>query len=392
MRRQHGVGILVATCVVLVVPRMAEGWLRTHYEDAQIVERSTLIVVGHLKAGSIQCVSHDRPPGEGASWEFHATLMITHTLKGKAAAQEISIILHYGLDVLQAGKMNTPNAGWNLSDDFPKDSIQIVDGGSSAPGYMLTKDATQDAIWFLQQRAGLYGEQPGKGDYGIADPEEIQPVELKDYFMCYLAADAEGAVKAYAAQHADVAGRKVRYLDHLEIQRIAAVKDAGERVRRLMPIFVRGCWWVKKDEAQELMTAAGADAAGPPLVKLFIDPANAGIRSRILRVWSDTHYSGCVETLMALLNENETYWAGQQLEAGWWNKDVGTAVTEERRRRYGDVLDSVYALGALGDRRAKGTLESTLKRWQVIGMEDPQMVDAIKAALQALPAGAGGEM
>jgi hypothetical protein len=41
--------------------------LRPRYEDATIVDRSELIVVGHLEADSIKYVPHKRKAGEGRS-------------------------------------------------------------------------------------------------------------------------------------------------------------------------------------------------------------------------------------------------------------------------------------------------------------------------------------
>ena len=51
------------------------------------MDRSELVVVGHLKADSIVRVQHVAKPGEGASWEYHATLIINETLKGKTSCQ-----------------------------------------------------------------------------------------------------------------------------------------------------------------------------------------------------------------------------------------------------------------------------------------------------------------
>ena len=52
-------------------PGPAYGWLRVWYEEITVVERSELIVVGHLKRGSIVSAS----PGDGFS-QYHARLAI----------------------------------------------------------------------------------------------------------------------------------------------------------------------------------------------------------------------------------------------------------------------------------------------------------------------------
>jgi hypothetical protein len=90
-------------------------------EDATVVERSELIVVAHLKKGSILKVSHEKSPVAGASWEHHAVLVITTVLKGKCDKQEIPLIIHYGLLPLVRGE----------SKDSPKNVVQILDDGGS---------------------------------------------------------------------------------------------------------------------------------------------------------------------------------------------------------------------------------------------------------------------
>src|SRR4051812_43392822 len=107
--------------LVILCPGIVLAWLRAAYEDATVVERSELIVVARLKEGSIRHVPHRNPPGEGQSSEHHATLVITQVLKGKCDAQEIPVIIHYGLTpVVRAGRSNPP-----------KNVIGILDTGNS---------------------------------------------------------------------------------------------------------------------------------------------------------------------------------------------------------------------------------------------------------------------
>ena len=73
-------------------------------------------------------------------------------------------------------------------------------------------------------------------------------------------------------------------------------------------------------------------------------------------------------------------------EPGWWNKDVESATTRERRDSYGEVFITVNCLGQLKDPRAKSALELTLRRWRSIPMENPQMLDGCnRAALRNYP-------
>lgn len=78
-------------CALLLYPIAAAAWLRPQYEDATVVDRSELIVVAHIKPGSTEYVPHKKQPDEGASWEYHATLVVSEVLKGKCDDKEIPI-------------------------------------------------------------------------------------------------------------------------------------------------------------------------------------------------------------------------------------------------------------------------------------------------------------
>jgi hypothetical protein len=54
--------------VLCAVPSRAFAWIREPFEDADVVARSELIVVAHVKPGSIRYVE----PGDGL-WVHHAT-------------------------------------------------------------------------------------------------------------------------------------------------------------------------------------------------------------------------------------------------------------------------------------------------------------------------------
>src|SRR4051812_30271718 len=170
--------VLSALLLLALCPGAARAWLRSTHEDATVVERSELIVVAHLKPGSIQKVDHDKQPGEGRSWEHHATLVITTVLKGTCDKKEIPVILHYGLTpVERAGDQGV---------------VEIFDTGSSAAGGgSLVKDAGRDNLWFLRKRGGTFGREPGTSDFGVVDPEDVQPLNLKPYVLCYLGRDPE---------------------------------------------------------------------------------------------------------------------------------------------------------------------------------------------------------
>ena len=232
-------------CILMIVvcPNLARAWLRARYEDAVIIDRSELIVVGHLREGSIQYVAHKKKPHGGASWEHHADLVITEVLKGRCEKKEIPVVIHYGLTPVVGGYFKCESSMINLRGgrrDYPKRIVEIVDTGSSARGRPpLVQDARRDNLWFLRRRSGTFGRKSGTGKYGILDPEDLQALEWKDYFLCYLADDPETKVRNYVAKHPDSGSRGKRYLDHLAVQRLLKIKDPNERFEQLLPYYVK---------------------------------------------------------------------------------------------------------------------------------------------------------
>lgn len=102
--------------------------LRALDEDAVVVRRSELIVVGRLKRGSVKYVPHKHVahptiPGNPASWEHHAMLTISEVLKGKTKENEMTIVLRYGLDPAVGGHLETdvhPTDGRGHRKDHPR--------------------------------------------------------------------------------------------------------------------------------------------------------------------------------------------------------------------------------------------------------------------------------
>jgi hypothetical protein len=236
----------------------AHSFLRVMYEDVTVVERSELIVAGRLDRESIRQVLHEqRRPDEGQSWEYHATLVITEVLKGKAPGEEMPIVIHYGLTPARKVVQNS------LIPDSPPQEvgpIGMYDTGNSVVSFSpLIEDVEAENLWFLRRRSGRYGEEPGTGSYGIVDPEDVQPLAWKDYFLAFLAADPEGAVAEYARKNPQSSYRAQQYLDLMEVQRIRKIEDPGERCDKLLPYFLsRPRWHMSWGEAK-----AGLISCGP---------------------------------------------------------------------------------------------------------------------------------
>ena len=371
--------------VLLAAP--AHAWLRAPHEDAQLVERSELIAVARLKRGSIVCVPHPRKRDEGRSREYHATLALAKVLKGTCRETELPIIIHYGLTPVVGGREERDGFMINLSrgrKDYPKGIIEIVDTGSSVSGGgPLVKDAGEDNLWFLRRRSGRFGRKPGTGKLGIVEPEDLQPLELRDYFLAYLSADPERAVKEHIKTTPAIAERAQRFLDHCELQRILKLDSPKARLERLLPYYIKRAHWGLENEARRGIVACGT-MAGPHLRKLFEDPKHRALRTDIILLWGEIRYDGCVPVLTDLLKAHDKFWAAQTLDKGWWNADVGTDLTRERRERYGEVYYGVVTLGRLGDGRAREAIELTRRRWEAINFSNPQIVEACTEALKAM--------
>jgi hypothetical protein len=413
---------------------VAMGWMRFPYEDAQVVERADLIVVGRIKQGSVEYVRHRNEPQQGASWEHHAILVIGEVLKGESEASEIPIVIHYGLDPVVGGRVERDTFMMDVrhgDPDYPKDRIAIMDTGNSAVSFEpVVKDAGKDNLWFLRRLGGEYGEEPSAdANYGIRDPEDIRPLELKEYYRAYLSDDPEAAVGKQLATNPALQGddgrwrsprkRAQGYLDHLEVQRVLEIEDPTGRLERLMPFafanyhysgdnidqYLMDCgdtagkyfmehfddfektghgWF--QTRAIQLWGRMGYEPAGPFLLEIFDDPGfrppSENWRAGVIDAWQDLEYRGCVDRLVRLLEELDSYWAGQEVQKNWWNDQVTSDLTRERRRKYSEVYNAVCALHTIGDPVAVPALEMTKRRWETIPIDNDQIVDTCEKALQ----------
>jgi hypothetical protein len=294
-------------------------------------------------------------------------LAVSAVLKGQCDEREIPVILHYGLTPveIERGKGAV---------------VEIQDTGSHG-GRLSVADAAADNLWFLRRRSGFFGREPGTGKFGVVDPEDVQPLALKDYFLCYLGRDPASAVKEYVRKHPDMAARAQRYFDHVEIQAVMRLGDPAERYERLLPYFLKQASWDMKFEASDGLVACGP-VAGERLKALFANPAHASLRQQVIRLWRDMAYRPVAPLLIALLQQHERFWAQQRLEKGWWNDQTNPELTRRRQDIYGEVYTAVYTLRQLRDPRAREVLEAARARW--ITFENKQIAEECEAALREL--------
>ena len=298
-------------------------------------------------------------------------------MKGSSKDKEIPIIIHYGLDPIIGGYEERNGFMINIRGDrkdYPKDSIEIIDTGGHGGRIPLIKDAREDNIWLLRRLSGIYGRDPGTGNLGIVDPQDLQPIELKQYFLAYLSDNPEAVIKKSFKDNGLVSGRVQRYLDHKGIERILMIPDKSKRVEALLPYLLRRAHWGFKNEAEQGIIDCGV-AAGKYLRDAFEDPRYSALRYDILRMMGEIGDKENIPIFIAILEKDYDFWATQKLENGWWNNNIESELTKKRRDIYGEVYMSVYALDKLDASEALEIIKKTKEQWKAIGFDNPQIVE-----------------
>ena len=371
--------VCLAAALLLTQLSPAQAWLRVPYEDAVVVERSELIVVGHVQPGSLAKVEHEKDSDEGRSWEYHGILIITEVLKGQIDEPEISLVFEYGLTPTE-GRIGIKD---HLNGITEHGRIELWDSGNSSVTFeSLVPDAREPVLWFLRREAGRLRHPSGLGLYRIRDPEDVQRIELKDYFLAYLSEDVEALVHKHVARNAAVGERGRRFLDHLEVQRILDMSDPAERVPHLLPFFVERQRWQLRSEARDGLVACG-DVAGPALVELFNNPDHRELRSEIMGMWREMSYTDGAGAILELLVEHNRYWTEHPRTSERFPTTRPSPERVLQKRAYRETLRAIYALGRLGDATARPVIEKTRQLFLAMDGGD-QIVEQCDRALEAL--------
>jgi hypothetical protein len=364
-------------------PSMAVGWTRLLHEDAKLVKRSELIIIGRLKPGTLVYI----PNPEGRQgWEHRATVTVKEVLKGECKDKEIPIIIHYGLapvvggNIKLEGRLEIRRGG----KDVPKDIIQIYDTGNSAVDFSpVIKDAREDNIWFLRKSNGPFEQGTVATDFGIVEPEDVQPIVLKDYYSAHLSAQPQKAMKALLTGPQTTARPAQCFLDLQDLRHDATLPDVKVRAEKLAVHYQKASdysTWLGPGSSQGMWIhwesrkgiASCGPAAGPPLVKLFGKEPVAHRRWDIIRLWGEIGYTEAVPILTDLLLKHDRFWSEQNLPKGWWHDDSDPKAWGLRHDMAYETHRALETLVAVGDRRGREAIQATLKRWQSFEIPSPE--------------------
>jgi hypothetical protein len=144
----------------------------------------------------------------------------------------------------------------------------------------------------------------------------------------------------------------------LEVQRILKIADPSRRFESLLPHYLNHESWDMKFEARQGIVSCGK-IAGEKLVSVFNDPKHKEFRQGIILIWRDMNYTEAVPLLIHLLEEDDHYWAEQNLTNGWRGAVDDSELVIKRRAIYGEVYYSVAALRTFRDPRSKEAIELT---------------------------------
>ena len=386
MGKRRGETLLLLVVLFAMPGPSAHARLRVPYEDAVIVERSELIVVGRLKPQNVRLVE-EKGPNRGAPREFHATLIVSQVVKGKLKEKPVPIIIHYGLTPVVGGHLETRNTRIDLRrgrKDYPADIVEILDTGNSCRSDKpLVEDAGKDNLWFLRTSRSRISGQPKVDFYSIRDPEEVQPLALKAYFQSYLAKDPEKAVAEHLTKTPQVKARVQRYLDHLEVQRILKITDPLARGKKLLPFYLKRARWGMTLEVRKGIIQCG-EAAGGLLRPVFEHPKHPWMRGDVILLWRAMGYKACEPLLIELLKDNEKYWASLDLKGGKWNADSDSDRGKRSREVHLETYYSVHALGKIGTGRAREAILLARQRWMRPNFDSKQIVEECGKALASI--------
>lgn len=280
--------------------------------DSDLVQHSNLIVVAHVKPGSIVYIPHLADGAMG--WKHTAVLILGEVIKGKCDLKELPVVFHYGMDPIAVGAKGDFQG---LSKGKSDPNSQIMMGYQGGRYGRLPGDLRKDHIWFLSYPPKPIHPSDSHEDLdilGVSEPEELQPVELKPYFEAFLQAHPEDVLKLYASGDSPLAFRSQTYLNHLAILQILREPDVHKRARLLLPYFLfTNDKHVPADNGEaalQLWESCGQTGAAF-LLPYFNDPKYEAMQTAIMSLWTNAQYHGCIPMLCELLEKETQFWQHQ---------------------------------------------------------------------------------
>ena len=155
-----------------------------YYSDDVVVDRSELMVLAHVKEGSITKITLP------AKYEHRAVLILSRVIKGTLAAKEVPIIIHYGLLPVAVSSERYMAMEQSVP-EVVGEAVKIHEDNPSEGFFRSSGDVHQDQIWLLRHHRFPSPKDHYDGGettdlLGIWDPEDLQASANEQKLSSYL--------------------------------------------------------------------------------------------------------------------------------------------------------------------------------------------------------------
>jgi len=356
-------GVLLVVLLGSLV-RMATAYSEIYAPPPEVVQRSDVIVVAHVKGESFPVLEPDDKQSDNRP-DYSAVLEIKEVLKGQIAPGETPIAIRFNLHP-------TP---WQDSGE-----IILVGGGMHDA---VSDDIRKDRIWFL--RKGPPHDAKGDLMLGISHPQDTDEVILKPFYAAFLTADPEKELRKHVKDKPEKLAKTCSdYLINAEIKRVVQnTTTREERVDKLLPyllyegpreragqgppyLYMRN---LRDNDARFQLTRIRR-GVGKRLVPIFFDSRYAIMEFEIIELWEEVKYKEAVPYIAAVLErEGQNFEKLSLIDQTSW-LEHSPNFGEMKGCDRGLVEECLDAIGRLGDLRGREVVERTLKRWETVEAPD----------------------
>ena len=400
--RNYRACVLLIFALLLIAANPIEAMPEPVVSDPDVVHHAELIVVAHIKEGSIVHVPRLEKDGRVMGGEDHTTLVIVKVLKGTYTKKELPIIIHSGLSAgvtqgvdVSRGPDPYPYFYFQGGDPWkkarPGSIITIYDMAPVPWGGPIIGDIRKDQIWFLRVQSPehqMWNKDESTTAPGIWYPKDVQPLDLKPYFLAFLGDHPEEKLKEYVAGESPLAIRTREYLEHFRIEQIMKEPDLAKRAEMLLPFCLytdvsRQAPGPTQREAMFQISAYCGQAGLARLVAVYKDPTYAAMQNDIIFALSGdfgAQARDAVPVLTETLKSENAFWAGQTRA----ELDAHYAPTPDQSTSRELVRAIVGILGGnMADPGARPILEETKALWGKLFPKEPNN-EITKACDEAL--------